>query len=185
MRGCRLAIRPTSSSSPRSRGAASITPIAPWTRAPARTPKRPGDRPAPADRAEVLDAIAAGLERRIDELVALEVAQSDVTVRQAHALHIGVALVSLRPFAQLARGYAFERPGPHIVRPRLAAGAVRREPIGVVAGIVPWNFPLLLGALEAWGRPRRRQLRGHEAGRDAADAAGLARVARGGPSLGC
>src|SRR5437867_6930178 len=28
---------------------------------------------APADRAELLDAIAAGLERRIDELVALEV----------------------------------------------------------------------------------------------------------------
>jgi len=99
---------------------------------------------APADRAELLDAIAAGLERRIDELVALEVAQSGVTVRQAHALHIGAALVSLRHFAQLARSYRFERPGPQIVRPRLAAGAVRREPIGVVAGIVPWNFPLLL-----------------------------------------
>src|SRR5215218_6476094 len=99
---------------------------------------------APADRAELLDAIAAGLERRIDELVALEVAQSGVTVRQAHALHIGAALVSLRHFAQLARSYPFDRPGPQIVRPRLAAGAVRREPIGVVAGIVPWNFPMLL-----------------------------------------
>jgi betaine-aldehyde dehydrogenase len=28
--------------------------------------------------------------------------------------------------------------------PTMAAGVTRREPIGVVAGIVPWNFPMLL-----------------------------------------
>ena len=28
--------------------------------------------------------------------------------------------------------------------PTLASGIVRREPVGVCAAIVPWNFPLLL-----------------------------------------
>src|SRR4029077_5467047 len=50
----------------------------------------------------------------------------------------------LRYFADLARTYAFERPGPLARVPTLASGIVRREPIGVCAAIVPWNFPLLL-----------------------------------------
>ena len=98
----------------------------------------------PAERADVLDAIASGLEQRIEDLVALEIAESGVTVRQARALHIGAALMGLRYFADLARTCRFERSGAQIRRPRLAVGTVRREPIGVVAGIVPWNFPLLL-----------------------------------------
>ncbi len=43
-----------------------------------------------------------------------------------------------------SRGYAFERPGPLLRVPTLASGIVRREPVGVCAAIVPWNFPLLL-----------------------------------------
>ena len=50
----------------------------------------------PAERADVLDAIASGLEQRIEDLVALEIAESGVTVRQARALHIGAALMGLR-----------------------------------------------------------------------------------------
>src|SRR6266516_2923269 len=34
--------------------------------------------------------------------------------------------------------------GPVISAPGLATGLIRKEPVGVCAGIVPWNFPLLL-----------------------------------------
>jgi betaine-aldehyde dehydrogenase len=84
------------------------------------------------------------LGQRTDELVALHIGENGVTVRQAMAFHVGYAIAHLQYFADLAGTYAFERPGPLMGYPTAAAGVVRREPIGVVAGIVPWNFPLLL-----------------------------------------
>jgi betaine-aldehyde dehydrogenase len=60
------------------------------------------------------------------------------------AFHVGYSISHLEYFADLARTYSFETPGPMLGYPTAAAGVVRREPIGVVAGIVPWNFPLLL-----------------------------------------
>jgi acyl-CoA reductase-like NAD-dependent aldehyde dehydrogenase len=98
----------------------------------------------PAERADVLSAVAADLSERMDDLVALHVRENGVTVRQAMAFHVGYAIAHLQYFADLARSYEFERPGPQLGYPTLAAGLVRKEPIGVVAGIVPWNFPLLL-----------------------------------------
>ncbi len=54
------------------------------------------------------------------------------------------SIAHLKHFAALARSYAFEETGPLIEAPTLAMGVLRREPVGVCAGIVPWNFPLLL-----------------------------------------
>ena len=98
----------------------------------------------PAERAAVLDAIAQRLTERMDELAALQVLENGTTLRQAGAFHLGFSIAHLRYFAELARGYDFERPGPLLTVPTLASGIVRREPIGVCAAIVPWNFPLLL-----------------------------------------
>ena len=98
----------------------------------------------PDERADVLSAIVADLSDRMDELVALHVQENGVTIRQAMAFHVGYAISHLQYFTDLARTYEFERSGPQLSYPTLASGLVRREPIGVVAGIVPWNFPLLL-----------------------------------------
>jgi len=98
----------------------------------------------PEQRAAVISALAAGLSSRIDHLVQLEVRETGAPIRQARTFHVGSSISNLRYFAALARTYQFERSGPGMRQPRLAAGYVRREPIGVVAGIVPWNFPLLL-----------------------------------------
>lgn len=98
----------------------------------------------PEERAEVLDRIVAILNDRMDELVELHVRENGVTVRQAMAFHVGYAISHLQFFADLARSYEFERSGKLLSYPTAAAGLIRREPIGVVAGIVPWNFPLLL-----------------------------------------
>ena len=92
----------------------------------------------------MLDAIADRLTERIDDLAVLEALENGAPVRQAGAFQIGFSIAHLRYFADLARSYAFERTGPLLRVPTLASGIVRREPIGVCAAIVPWNFPLLL-----------------------------------------
>jgi betaine-aldehyde dehydrogenase len=98
----------------------------------------------PDERAAVLDAVAARLGEQIAELATLEVLENGATIRQAGTFQLGFSIAHLRYFADLARTYAFERPGPLARVPTLASGIVRREPIGVCAAIVPWNFPLLL-----------------------------------------
>ncbi|MDW5609251.1 MULTISPECIES: aldehyde dehydrogenase family protein [Mycolicibacterium] len=95
-------------------------------------------------RADVLDAIADNLAARTDELTALQVAENGATVRAAGAFLIGYAIAHLRYFAGLARTYAFQSSGPLMEAPTLAAGMIVRDPVGVCAGIIPWNFPLLL-----------------------------------------
>ena len=101
-------------------------------------------RTPPAERAAVLDAIADKLTEQINDLAVLEALENGSPVRQAAAFQIGFSVAHLRYFAGLARSYAFERTGPLLHVPTLASGIVRREPIGVCAAIVPWNFPLLL-----------------------------------------
>ena len=98
----------------------------------------------PDERAAVLDAVAGRLGEQIAELATLEVLENGATIRQAGTFQLGFSIAHLRYFADLARTYAFERPGPLARIPTLASGIVRREPIGVCAAIVPWNFPLLL-----------------------------------------
>ncbi len=101
-------------------------------------------RMPPAERAAVLDAMAARLGERAGELAVLEALENGAPVRQAGAFQIGFSIAHLSYFAGQARTYAFERPGPLLSEPTLATGLVRREPVGVCAAIVPWNFPLLL-----------------------------------------
>ena len=98
----------------------------------------------PQQRADLLDAIADNLAARSGELTALQVRENGATVRGAGAFLIGYAIANLRYFASLARSYAFQTSGPLIEAPTLASGLTLREPFGVCAGIIPWNFPLLL-----------------------------------------
>jgi acyl-CoA reductase-like NAD-dependent aldehyde dehydrogenase len=98
----------------------------------------------PAERAAVLGAIADRLGERLDDLAVLEALENGSPVRQAGAFQIGFSVAHLRYFAGQARSYGFERTGPLLRTPTLASGIVRRDPVGVCAAIVPWNFPLLL-----------------------------------------
>jgi acyl-CoA reductase-like NAD-dependent aldehyde dehydrogenase len=98
----------------------------------------------PLERAALLDAIADRLTAQIGDLAVLEAQENGAPLRQAGAFQIGFSIAHLQYFASQARSYAFERSGPLLKVPTLASGLVRREPIGVCAAIVPWNFPLLL-----------------------------------------
>ena len=100
-------------------------------------------RTPPAERAAVLNDVAARLAGRIDELAVLQTRENGATIRITGALHLGLSVVQLQYLAAQATTYEFEKRGPAI-GPVPAEGILRREPLGVVAAIVPWNIPLLV-----------------------------------------
>jgi aldehyde dehydrogenase (NAD+) len=99
-------------------------------------------RTAPAERAALINRVAEGLAARADELAALQTRENGATIRITGALHVGLSVGQLQYVAAIATNYEFETSGPAI-EPVPAEGIVVREPIGVVAAIVPWNIPLL------------------------------------------
>ncbi|MFJ8233506.1 aldehyde dehydrogenase [Streptomyces sp. NPDC094448] len=95
----------------------------------------------PARRAGAMDRLADAIDRRADEFVARVSAQNGMPVAVARQLETGYPSAILRYYAGLARGLSTAE-----IRPGLFGGdiEVRREPVGVVAAIVPWNFPQAL-----------------------------------------
>ncbi len=99
-------------------------------------------RTPPAQRAALINTVAARLTERLDELAALQSRENGATIRITGALHVGLSAAQLQYVAAITEAYEWETEGPAI-EPVPASGIVVREPIGVVAAIVPWNIPLL------------------------------------------
>jgi betaine-aldehyde dehydrogenase len=101
----------------------------------------PWPRLAPADRGRFLRAIAAGIEARAAELDAVYTAEVGALPWLAAATSEGAA-ATFRYYASLAETFPFvERHQPTAGG---AFGLLAREPVGVVAAIIPWNAPLML-----------------------------------------
>ncbi|MGQ4600963.1 aldehyde dehydrogenase family protein [Nocardia sp. R6R-6] len=99
-------------------------------------------RTSPAERAALLNEVATRLAGRTDELAVLQTQENGATIRITGALHVGLSVAQMQYLASLAENYEWETNGPEI-GPIPAVGIIRREPLGVVAAIVPWNIPLL------------------------------------------
>ncbi|MGH9000290.1 MAG: aldehyde dehydrogenase family protein [Acidimicrobiia bacterium] len=99
---------------------------------------------APQERSRIMLAIGERFNEEVDEITELEMIANGATIRQAIGFHIGVALMHWNYFAELAGTYQFEAPARTATYPTLAQSYIRREPLGVCAAIVPWNFPLVL-----------------------------------------
>ena len=94
---------------------------------------------SPMDRAERLLAVAAETSAHLDRLVVALVREQGKTRKEARMeleRYIG-------PFIQYA-GMATGAEGRHVDLGDGVEGTVKRRPVGVVAGIVPWNFPASL-----------------------------------------
>ena len=87
-----------------------------------------------ADRAALLAATADGIEARRDEIARLISTEMGTPFAFSQAVQVGNPVVVLRSYADLLQTYSFEE--------QVKNSLVVREPIGVVAAITPWNYPL-------------------------------------------
>jgi glyceraldehyde-3-phosphate dehydrogenase (NADP+) len=103
-------------------------------------------RLAPFERAAILSAAAAGIERRRQQLADTIVAEAGKPVTLAEA-EVARAVVTFTAAAEAARhvtGEVLDADG--FASGRGHVGIARRFPVGVVYGITPFNFPLNLVA---------------------------------------
>lgn len=99
---------------------------------------------SPTERSRLLHRIADGIERRFEEFVAAECADTGKPRALASTVDIPRAVANFRSYAGLLTGRG-ERSW-HTATPdgRGALNYTVHKPLGVVAVISPWNLPLLL-----------------------------------------
>lgn len=102
-------------------------------------------RRPPEERSAVMKRIADRIGADLDDFIDAEIGPNGATVRQATGFHCGLAAPHFLYFAEQAASYEFERDVPTTAYPTMSMNRIRREPLGVCAAIVPWNFPLVLG----------------------------------------
>ncbi|CCO32300.1 aldehyde dehydrogenase (NAD+) [Rhizoctonia solani AG-1 IB] len=89
------------------------------------------------ERAQVLEAIAGVIEKNIHEYKSILVSEQGKTLANAES-ELGGATIWLRETAKL------RLPDKVIVDNEQTKITERRVPIGVCAGVIPWNFPVML-----------------------------------------
>ncbi|GAA1105905.1 gamma-aminobutyraldehyde dehydrogenase [Nocardiopsis composta] len=98
----------------------------------------------PAERQIALNKFADAVEERADELVAAEVANCGKPVQTTKDEEIWQVTDALRFFAGAARNLEGKAASEYMAD---HTSWIRREPIGVVGQITPWNYPM---AMAAW-----------------------------------
>ncbi|TDD92221.1 aldehyde dehydrogenase [Actinomadura rubrisoli] len=102
----------------------------------------PWPRLAPAERKAALLRWAALVERDRDALALLVSLEMGKPITESHGIELRALIGCLRWYAEAADKQLDESP-------RTAASSlalITREPAGVVAAVVPWNFPLTMAA---------------------------------------
>ncbi len=99
----------------------------------------PWGRSTGPERARVLHRLADLLERERESLVLLESLDAGKPLAATRRQDVPAAIDCLRYYA----GWADKLTGDVVPARPGALTYVRREPVGVVAAIVPWNFPLM------------------------------------------
>ncbi len=98
------------------------------------------------DRGHLLLKLADLLEENLDELAALETLDNGKPVKDSRAADLPLAIDCIRYYA----GWADKIQGETIPIRGEYFCYTRREPVGVVGQIIPWNFPALMVAWK-WG----------------------------------
>lgn len=96
------------------------------------------------ERAEVMARIYDGVIAASNDLAELITAENGSPLLFSHLGQVGAAGMVLDYFVNLARTYPFEEVRAGFLGPAL----VRKEPVGVAAGIIPWNVPLFITMLK-------------------------------------
>jgi aldehyde dehydrogenase (NAD+) len=106
----------------------------PWSRMDAR------------DRGRLIYRLADLIERDLEELASLETLDNGKPIRDARGADLPLVIDTLRYYAGMAdkiQGATIPVRGNYFTY-------TRKEPVGVVGQIIPWNFPMLMAAWK-WG----------------------------------
>jgi betaine-aldehyde dehydrogenase len=90
------------------------------------------------ERGNILRRAAKLLRERNDELAALETLDTGKPIAETSVVDIATGADVIEYFAGVAQAIH----GQHIDLPPAAFAMIRREPLGVVAGIGAWNYPI-------------------------------------------
>jgi aminomuconate-semialdehyde/2-hydroxymuconate-6-semialdehyde dehydrogenase len=104
----------------------------------------PWGRMSVTERATMLRRIAEVIESRFDDLVAAEVRDTGKPETLARELDVARAAANFRAFADVVASDPLDSYLTELADGRRALNYAVRQPLGVVAIIVPWNLPLLL-----------------------------------------
>jgi acyl-CoA reductase-like NAD-dependent aldehyde dehydrogenase len=105
----------------------------------------PWPRMSPVERAHYLNAIADGIKARAGSISNIWTAEMGVIPAFAEPTVLN-ASETFRYYAKLAETFAFSE--RHAPPPGGTIGLLVREPVGVVAAIIPWNAPIALTAVK-------------------------------------
>ena len=97
-----------------------------------------------AQRCDLLYALAAEIDRRAEDFIAAEVADTGKPRALASHLDIPRGAANFRVFADVVRNVPTESFASHAPDGKPALNYASRRPKGVVAVVCPWNLPLLL-----------------------------------------
>jgi aldehyde dehydrogenase (NAD+) len=104
----------------------------PWPRLPA------------AERADAIARLSKGIQARAQEFADTIIAEMGAPASWALMGQVFSATMVLDAFADFARVHPFEEERPGLFGRNL----IRRVPVGVAAGIIPWNVPLFITSLK-------------------------------------
>jgi aldehyde dehydrogenase (NAD+) len=99
----------------------------------------------PARRAAAMESLAAALESRAEEMARRVSSQNGMPIAISPLLEGGFPVLVIRFIAGLLANAVIEEDVPSILG---GTTTMRREPMGVVGAIVPWNYPQTLAAFK-------------------------------------
>ena len=95
----------------------------------------------PGDRSNILLKVAGMLESKTDEFVKLETENTGKSIKQVSGYDIPYTIDNIKFIAGAARVLEGKAMAEYVSD---GTSAVRREPIGTIGVITPWNYPLMM-----------------------------------------
>jgi aldehyde dehydrogenase (NAD+) len=106
----------------------------------------PWPRMSPKERADIMVALSAALTARAEEIARTITEESGCPISFSIPGQAMGPVLILDYYANLTREFTWEEERPSLHGD--GTNIVRREPVGVVGAIVPWNAPLLVSLLK-------------------------------------
>jgi len=94
-------------------------------------------------RTQIMFEIARHLQTVSGDWGLLEAQNAGAVIRKTSVVDVPIALEWFRSTAEQALSVPWYEPLPWFDQPYVSWNFVQREPIGVCAGIIPWNYPLI------------------------------------------